>query len=263
MVETNVELLSPSEPAAYPGSWEFDGLLTDGEAVLVRPVRPSDAIALAGLHVHAVGTSPTHIIGTHPSLVASELSHRATVDYRNRMGFVVIAGERVIAFASFDRVDEAESVAQVVFVVDETFQNRGIATLLFESLAAYAHAMGIGHFVADVLEENTHMLAILTSTGLRTSNDVHDGTVRISIDLRPTAKYRELCDEREAVAEVASTTAILRRARSRSSARGVRVGARVTRWCARFSRATTRGPCTRSIPRRVRSAASRLTRPSR
>jgi acetyl coenzyme A synthetase (ADP forming)-like protein len=210
MTDTSAQPPGQTEPADYPESWEFDGLLTDGEAVLVRPVRPSDAAALVGLHVHSVGASKPRTIGTHPALVASELSHRVTVDYRDRMAFVVLAGDRLVAFASFDRLIEGESVAQVVFVVDETFQHRGIATLLFESLAAYAHAMGIGHFVADVLDDNAHMLNILTSTGLRTTSVNHDETVRIEIDLRPTAKYRELCDEREAVAEVASTTAILR-----------------------------------------------------
>jgi acyl-CoA synthetase (NDP forming)/GNAT superfamily N-acetyltransferase len=211
MNKTSEQLRDVTEPMGYPTSWEFDGLLTDGEAVLVRPVRPSDATALSGLHAHSLpSATSTQSGGTHPALVASELRHCATVDYRERMAFVVLTGDSVIAFASFERMSHGGSVARVAFVVDKTFQHRGIATLLFESLAAYAYAMAIGHFVAEVLEQNTHMLNILTSTGLRTTSANHDGTVRIEIDLRPTAKYRELCDEREASAEVASTTAILR-----------------------------------------------------
>jgi len=76
--------------------------------------------------------------------------------------------------------------------------------------------MGVQRFVAAVLEQNANMLNILTSTGLRSTNVNQEGTVRIEIDLRPTAKYRELCDEREANAEVASTSAILRPKPSRS-----------------------------------------------
>jgi hypothetical protein len=38
-----------AEPAGYPAEWEFDGLLRSGEAVVVRPIRPADAPALAGL----------------------------------------------------------------------------------------------------------------------------------------------------------------------------------------------------------------------
>jgi len=200
-----------AEPVGYPTSWEFDGLLADGEAVLVRPVRPSDATALAGLHVHPLpGAARPRTYGTHPALVVSELSRFTTVDYEVRMAFVVLAADRVVAFASFDRVSASESVAQVAFVVDDTFQHRGIATLLFESLAAYAHAMGVERFIAEVLEQNTNMLNVLASTGLRSTSVNHEGTVRIEIDLHPTAKYRDLCDEREAIAEVASTTAILR-----------------------------------------------------
>jgi acyl-CoA synthetase (NDP forming)/RimJ/RimL family protein N-acetyltransferase len=198
------------EAAGYPASWEFDGLLADGEAVLVRPVRPSDAKALVGLHVHPQPGAPPRIYATHPALMANEMAHFATVDYRDRMAFVVLTGDRLVAFASFDRLIAHESVAQIAFVVDDSFQHRGIATLLFESLAAYAHSMGVERFLAEVLEQNTHMLNILTTTGLHLTSVNHGGTVRIEIDLRPTAEYRALCDEREANAEVASTSAILR-----------------------------------------------------
>jgi acyl-CoA synthetase (NDP forming)/RimJ/RimL family protein N-acetyltransferase len=199
-----------AETAGYPASWEFDGLLADGAAVLVRPVRPSDAKALVGLHVHAQPGAPPRIYATHPALMASEMAHFTTVDYQERMAFVVLAEDRLVAFASFDRLNAHESVAQIAFVVDESFQHRGIATLLFESLVAYAHSMGVEQFLAEVLEQNTHMLNILTSTGLRSTSVNHGGMVRIEIDLRPTAKYRALCDEREANAEVASTSAFLR-----------------------------------------------------
>ena len=210
MNDVSTREIETAEPAGYPTSWEFDGLLADGQAVLVRPVKPGDAKALVGLHVHPQPGAPPRIYATHPSLMASEMSHFTTVDYRERMAFVVLAEDRVVAFASFDRLSKSESEAQIAFVVDDSFQHRGIATLLFESLVAYAYAMGVQRFVAAVLEQNANMLNILTSTGLRSTNVNQEGTVRIEIDLRPTAKYRELCDEREANAEVASTSAILR-----------------------------------------------------
>ncbi|HUZ41783.1 MAG TPA: GNAT family N-acetyltransferase [Acidimicrobiales bacterium] len=211
MSTTPTQDLGQSEPTDYPASWEFDGLLNDGEAVLVRPVLPSDATALAGLRVHAIpGTMSFRSLVTHPALIASEMSHFTTVDYQERMAFVVVAGNRVVALSSFDRVGEGGSVARIEIVVDESFQHRGIATLLFESLAAYAHASGIERFVAEVQASNTSMLNILISTGLRSTSVEHEGTVRIEIDLRPTAKYRQICDAREAIAEVASTSSILR-----------------------------------------------------
>jgi acyl-CoA synthetase (NDP forming)/GNAT superfamily N-acetyltransferase len=211
MDDSNALGVKKTEPPGYPTSWEFDGLLADGEAVLVRPVRPCDATALADLHVqHLPGAAQRRTYGTHPALVVSELSRFTTVDYEVRMAFVVLTADRVVAFACFDRLSARESVAQVAFMVDDTFQHRGIATLLFESLAAYAHAKGIERFIAEVLAQNTNMLNVLATTGLRSTSVNHDGSVRIEIDLRPTAKYRDLCDEREAIAEVASTSAILR-----------------------------------------------------
>ena len=240
----------------YPASWEFDGLLSDGHAALVRPVRPSDATALVGLHVHPQSGASPRIFATHPSLLASEMSHFATVDYRDRMAFVVIAEDRVVAFASFDRLDH-EPVAQIAFVVDDSFQRRGIATLLFESLAAYAHAMGIERFVADVLEQNTNMLNILTSTGLRSTNVNHDGTVRIEIDLRPTAKYREQCDSVRRARRSRVPRRYCARARSPWWVRDASEAALATKSCARSSPATSPAQSTPSTPRPAPSAASR------
>jgi len=43
MNDVSTREIETAEPAGYPTSWEFDGLLADGQAVLVRPVKPGDA----------------------------------------------------------------------------------------------------------------------------------------------------------------------------------------------------------------------------
>ena len=58
-----------AEPAGYPREWEFDGLLSNGEAVVVRPIRPADAPALVGLHgAVSPGTLHRHVLLTGPAL---------------------------------------------------------------------------------------------------------------------------------------------------------------------------------------------------
>jgi len=74
MNDVSTREIETAEPAGYPTSWEFDGLLADGQAVLVRPVKPGDAKALVGLHVHPQPGAPPRIYATHPSLMASEMS---------------------------------------------------------------------------------------------------------------------------------------------------------------------------------------------
>jgi len=55
------------EPSGYPLSWEFDGLLADGEAVLIRPVRPGDARALVAMHMPHFPGAPRRPVLEYPS----------------------------------------------------------------------------------------------------------------------------------------------------------------------------------------------------
>ena len=199
------------DPPGYPSSWEFDGLLTGGEAVLVRPIQPADA-ALLGASDRNLSHDAIQqaLLGAHPAWGPDEASHVAEVDYDSRMAFVAIVSGQLVAFASYDRLGPTQPVAEVAFVVAGTYQRHGVATLLFESLAAYARTKGIVHFVAEVMAENSAMLQVFGATGLRCTRANDGRTVRTEIDLRPTPEYRASCDEREATAEVASISAILR-----------------------------------------------------
>ena len=58
--------------------------------------------------------------------------------------------------------------------------------------------------------QDTALLEIFAATGLRCTRRGGTETVRVEIDLRPTAAYRASCDRREAIAEVASVAAVLR-----------------------------------------------------
>ncbi|HZL06257.1 MAG TPA: GNAT family N-acetyltransferase, partial [Coriobacteriia bacterium] len=202
------EILDASE---YPSSWEFHGLLTSGGPVFVRPIRPADAAPIVALlgdpsqdRIHG------RFLDVHPALNLDEASRFAEVDYGSRMAFVAVVSDQLVAFASYERLGETGPAAEVVFVVADASQRHGVATLLLESLAAYARAKGIVRFVAEVMAKNEAMLEVFDMTGLHCTRAQEDGTVRVEIDLRPTPEFRASCDEREATAEVASLTAILR-----------------------------------------------------
>jgi acyl-CoA synthetase (NDP forming)/GNAT superfamily N-acetyltransferase len=201
-----------SQPPGYPSSWEFDGLLTTGEAVHVRPIEPADAGLLSALQANLTpDTIHGHCLGIHAGMSPGEASQAAAaVDYRRRMAFVAVVSEELVALATYDRLGPRQRAAEVAFVVAGTYQHHGLGTLLFESLAEYARSMGIDRFLADVPAENTDMLEVFGATGLHSTQVDSAGTVRVEIDIRPTPQYRASCDEREATAEVASITSILR-----------------------------------------------------
>ena len=199
-----------AEPAGYPADWEFDGLLRNGEAVVVRPIRPADAPALVGLREATSPGTHQHVLLTGPALSLQAAARFSEVDYDARMAFVALVSDELVGLASYERPDARVPAAEASFVVAAARQGHGVTTLLFESLAEYARTRGILRFTAEVKAQNTALLKLFAATGLRCTRRNGPETVRVEIDLRPTAAYRASCDQREATAEVASVAAILR-----------------------------------------------------
>jgi acyl-CoA synthetase (NDP forming)/ribosomal protein S18 acetylase RimI-like enzyme len=198
-------------PPGYPAPWEFHGLLTHGQAVLVRPIRPADADLLVNFHANLTpDTANWRHFGIHPTITPGEAAHRAEVDYGSRMAFVALVADDIVAIGSYERLGPTNPAAGVSFTVADEYQRHGIATLLFESLAAYARTKAIECFVAEVMVENTAMLEVFGATGLGSTTVQEDDTIRVRINLAPTPEYRACCEEREATAEVASIASVLR-----------------------------------------------------
>ena len=145
-----------------------------------------------------------------PTLSLAEATRFSELDYDARMAFVAVVSDELVGLASYDRLDTRVPAAEASFIVAAARQGHGVTTLLFESLAEYARTTGILRFTAEVRAQNAALLELFSATGLHCTR--HDGpvTVRVEIDLRPTAAYRASCDQREAMAEVASIAAILR-----------------------------------------------------
>jgi hypothetical protein len=77
-----------AEPAVYPAEWEFDGLLRNGEAIVVRPIRPADAPALIGLRGATSPGTHQHVLLAGPALSLKAAARFSQVDYDARMAFV-------------------------------------------------------------------------------------------------------------------------------------------------------------------------------
>jgi len=211
MIASDAAVRDEALPAGYPSAWEFDGLLRNGEAAVVRPIRRSDAPALVGLHAAvSPSTLHRHKLLAQPTLSPAEAARFSEVDYDTRMAFVALVSGELVGLASYDRPGTPAAPAEASFIVTDTYQRHGVATLLFESLAEYARTRGMLRLTAEVGAQNTGMLEVFAATGLRCTRHNGTATVGVEIDLRPTAAYRASCDQREATAEVASVAAILR-----------------------------------------------------
>ena len=139
MVASGTAVHDEARPAGYPPAWEFDGLLRNGEAVVVRPIRPADAPALVALHgAVSPGTLHQHVLLAGPALSLEAAARFAEVDYGSRMAFAALVSGELVGLAGYDRPGTAALAAEASFVVTGAYQGHGVTTLLFESLAEYA-----------------------------------------------------------------------------------------------------------------------------
>src|SRR5262245_22969008 len=153
-------------PAGYPIELERKIELRDGSVVSIRPIVPDDAARLQQFHDRLSRDSAYQrffaIVKRLPPAWARIL---ATVDYRLRLALIVVAptvsGPEIIAVGRYDAVDEPDT-AEVAFVVQDNWQNRGLGTIVFDEILRAAAARSYLRLRAFVLSDNRRMLDLIT-----------------------------------------------------------------------------------------------------
>jgi acetyl coenzyme A synthetase (ADP forming)-like protein len=136
------------------------------------------------------------------------LDRFVNVDYDDRMALVAEHAGHLVAVARYDRLDPP-SEAEAAFVVEDSWQGRGLGTLLVEHLAAVAREHGITRLVAHTLPHNEKMLGVFRDAGFVRRSEFADGTVRVTLDIEATAASVEASDERDRTAAVRSIARVL------------------------------------------------------
>ncbi len=132
-------------------------------------------------------------------LATRDAARLLDVDHRERVGLLAFYGSRVVGTAAYDRVDRSE--AEISFTVADTFQGRGLGSVLLQQLAAIARENGIHRFRAEVLASNKRMLATFEAAGYAPSQTIEDAIVALDFDIDPTKRSRGVSRSREHRAE--------------------------------------------------------------
>jgi GNAT superfamily N-acetyltransferase len=158
--------------------------MRDGTVVEIVAMRPEDAERLVRFH-HTLSPKTTYrrFFSFHPELSQDELHRFTHVDHRDREAVVAVVAGEIVGVARFDRLPNGGADAEVAFVVADSWQGRGLGSLLFEHLARRAREVGVARFVADTLPQNRPMLAVFHHAGLPVSERFKDGAVHLVIDL--------------------------------------------------------------------------------
>jgi acyl-CoA synthetase (NDP forming)/RimJ/RimL family protein N-acetyltransferase len=202
----------PEEPpgtGAYPPSWETDVVLSDGHTVHVRPIVPGDADRLRRFHARQ---SPESIyfryFSPRPQLSERDVAHFTTVDHHDRVAFVALSLDEIIAVARYERYRGTDT-AEVAFFVDDEHHGRGLASLLLEYLVAAGQERGLRRFAATTLPNNRRMMAVFQSAGYQVASRLDEGVVEVAFDIDPTGASQAAMVRRERAAEAASVRPLL------------------------------------------------------
>jgi RimJ/RimL family protein N-acetyltransferase len=155
--------MTHAAPAPYPGELQREIALRDGTRLELRPIRPEDEQRLAELYDRLSRHTAYQRFFTVMRRLPPDWAHfLANVDYRRRLALVVEHGpaRELIAVARYEPTDDEET-AEIAFVVQDGWQNRGLGSILLDELLAAAEARGIRRFRAYVLADNARMLDLL------------------------------------------------------------------------------------------------------
>lgn len=148
-------------PSQYPTDLVELAYLVDGTAVEFRPILPEDVDRLERLFYRL---SPLTVYRRFFAPVQrptrANLRMLANVDYRDRLALVAVIGDEIVAVARYDRLEEPGE-AEIAVLVEDAWQQRGLATRLLWRLSAAGRARGIRVFIAEVLGENRPMMRLL------------------------------------------------------------------------------------------------------
>jgi acyl-CoA synthetase (NDP forming)/ribosomal protein S18 acetylase RimI-like enzyme len=197
------------DPFDYPRRWEADVVLSDGGTVHLRPVVPDDAPGLVGLHGRLSERSRYYrYFGAYPRIPQRDLVRFSTVDHHDRVAFVALLGDDIVAVGRYERLDDGPS-AEVAFLVDDAHQGRGLGSILLEHLAAAASERGLRRFVAEVLAENSSMVRVFRDAGYQVSREIEEGVLHLEFDIDPTEESLAVARSREQAAEARSVHNLL------------------------------------------------------
>lgn len=159
--------------------------LRDGSRVVVRPVRTQDEPALRSFLADLCSPA-RHLRFFTGAADMAIAAHLAAATGPDRCG--LLAHDEIgvlVGHALYIRLGDAR--AEVAVEVADHLHDRGLGTILVERLANMAEERGITRFVAEVLPQNSSMLAVFRD-GFDAKVAMRDGSDAVEF---PTSAWRK------------------------------------------------------------------------
>jgi RimJ/RimL family protein N-acetyltransferase len=115
-----------------------------------------------------------------------DVQQLANIDYSRDVAIIgVVPGvssEQVVAIAQYF-LDPKTQAAEVAFVVQDEWQQKGMGTFLLDYITQIAKQRGVKRFYAKVLPNNKPMLAIFHNSGYKVNTEFDGDVYSITYNL--------------------------------------------------------------------------------
>ena len=162
-------------------------MLRDGRSVLIRPILPSDAPALAeAIESADADTIRRRFLGGHLQVTPGLLEYLTTVDYTSRFALLAVepASQRGVAIARYEPAEQ-DGAADVAIAVTPGSRDAGVATELLRMLAQAASERGIHTFTGTYLADNRPVTGLINAADEPATQVTSRGITEFSVPLPP------------------------------------------------------------------------------
>src|SRR5215207_4410097 len=180
----------------YPRHYVWTEELRDGTPVVVRPIRPEDEPLMVKFHgslsEQSVYMRYFHMLGLDQRTAHERLTRICFIDYDREMALVAErtdpeTGEKeIMGVARLSRRGGVTDEAEFSVLISDSFQRRGLGTLLVGRLLEIGRAEGLRRITADILFENYPMQRICQKLGFHLHRDTEEMVVKADLDLYQT-----------------------------------------------------------------------------
>ena len=183
--------MTEAGPLPYPQELEREVVLPDGARLRIRPIRPEDESRLMDFHERLSRDTAYQRFFTAMKRLPPNWAHfLANVDYRRRLALVAEQEPgQLVAVARYESTDR-DDTAEIAFVVQDGWQDRGLGSVLLGNLLEAAEVRGIRRFSAYVLADNTRMLDLLLRFTDVLERKLDAGVVTVLATRRPRSAHR-------------------------------------------------------------------------
>ncbi len=167
----------------YPGDIHEQQSFKNGVKVRFRPVKPSDEDQMRRLFYRfsdeAIYCRYFHAVTTMPH---SKMQEYVNVEWNHTMSIVGLVGEpgegTIISEARY-LGDKSSPSAEIALIVDEEYNNLGIATHMVNLLIKLGKERGIETLTAEILSSNRKMMKVFKKACPNLESDFEQGVYSI------------------------------------------------------------------------------------